>query len=162
MTAQTDLNTYDLVVGGETVAADSGGYFETVDPATEEPLAKVARARKPDIERAVSAATDAREGWSSTAPQERGRLLSDLAERIRANQERLALLETRDNGTPLIRCQIRLRTSKGQVAASDEGYGARNAFGVALDTLERRVLELKGVQADEEYRGQLLRKLNEL
>ena len=101
MTAQTDLNTYDLVVGGETVAADSGGYFETVDPATEEPLAKVARARKPDVERAVSAATDAHERWSSTAPQERGRLLSDLAERIRANQERLALLETRDNGKPL-------------------------------------------------------------
>jgi CBS domain-containing protein/ribosome-associated translation inhibitor RaiA len=75
---------------------------------------------------------------------------------------RLKQHKERIRGTPLIRCQIRLRTSKGQVAASDEGYGARNAFGVALDTLERRVLELKGVQADEEYRGQLLRKLNEL
>lgn len=65
-------------------------------------------------------------------------------------------------GTPLVQCQIRLRTNKGQVAASGEGYGARSAFGVALDKLERRVLELKGVRADEEYRGQLLRKLNEL
>ncbi len=65
-------------------------------------------------------------------------------------------------GTPLIACQIRLRTSKGQVAGSGEGYGAENAFRVALDKLERNVLELKGVQSDEEYRGQLLRKLNEL
>lgn len=65
-------------------------------------------------------------------------------------------------GTPLIQSQIRLRTNRGQVAGSGEGYGADNAFRVAIDKLERRVLELKGVQADEEYRGQLLRKLGEL
>jgi predicted transcriptional regulator/ribosome-associated translation inhibitor RaiA len=65
-------------------------------------------------------------------------------------------------GTPLIQCQIRLRTNKGQVAGSGEGYGAENAFQVAMDKLERNVLEVKGVISDEEYRGQLLRKLNEL
>ncbi|WP_255167674.1 CBS domain-containing protein [Natrononativus amylolyticus] len=65
-------------------------------------------------------------------------------------------------GTPLIQCQIRLRTNKGQIAGSGEGYGSENAFRVALDKLERNVLELKGVTSDEEYRGQLLRKLNEL
>jgi CBS domain-containing protein/ribosome-associated translation inhibitor RaiA len=65
-------------------------------------------------------------------------------------------------GTPLIQCQIRLRTNKGQAAGSGEGYGADMAFNVALDKLERNVLEKKGLQADEEYRGQLLRKLGEL
>jgi len=65
-------------------------------------------------------------------------------------------------GTPLIQCQIRLRTNKGQAAGSGEGYGSDNAFRVALDKLERNVLEVKGVRADEEYRGQLLRKLGEL
>ena len=65
-------------------------------------------------------------------------------------------------GTPLVQCQIRLRTNRGQAAGSGEGYGAESAFRVALDTLERNVLELKGVIADEEYRGQLLRKLGEL
>ncbi|MFB6133886.1 MAG: CBS domain-containing protein [Halanaeroarchaeum sp.] len=65
-------------------------------------------------------------------------------------------------GTPLIQAQIRLRTNKGQVAGSGEGYGADNAFFVALDTLERNVLEMKGIQADAEYEGQVLRKLNEL
>jgi CBS domain-containing protein len=65
-------------------------------------------------------------------------------------------------GTPLIYCQIRLRTSVGQVAGTGEGYGAESAFRVALDKLERNVIELKGVQADEEYEGQLLRKLGEL
>ncbi|MFB6153446.1 MAG: CBS domain-containing protein [Halodesulfurarchaeum sp.] len=65
-------------------------------------------------------------------------------------------------GTPLIQAQIRLRTNRGQVAGSGEGYGADNAFYVALDKLERNVLELKDIRADEEYEGQLLRKLNEL
>jgi CBS domain-containing protein len=65
-------------------------------------------------------------------------------------------------GTPLIQCQIRLRTNRGQVAGSGEGYGADHAFHVAADTLERNVLELKGLIADEQYRGQLLRKLGEL
>lgn len=65
-------------------------------------------------------------------------------------------------GTPLIQCKIRLRTNHGQVAGSGEGYGAENAFYVALDKLERNVLELKGIVHDEVYRGQLLRKLGEL
>jgi predicted transcriptional regulator/ribosome-associated translation inhibitor RaiA len=65
-------------------------------------------------------------------------------------------------GTPLIQAQIRLRTNKGQMAGSGEGYGAETAFSVALDKLERNVLETKGYVSDEEYRGQLLRKLGEL
>ncbi|AXR77719.1 CBS domain-containing protein [Natrarchaeobaculum sulfurireducens] len=65
-------------------------------------------------------------------------------------------------GTPLVHCQVRLRTNKGQVAGTGEGYGAENAFRVALEKLERNVLEVKGITSDEEYRGQLLRKLNEL
>jgi ribosome-associated translation inhibitor RaiA len=65
-------------------------------------------------------------------------------------------------GTPLIQCQIRLRTNRGQAAGTGEGYGAENAFHVALDKLERNVIEMKGMISDEEYRGQLLRKLGEL
>ncbi|MFW5921669.1 MAG: CBS domain-containing protein [Halodesulfurarchaeum sp.] len=65
-------------------------------------------------------------------------------------------------GTPLVQAQIRLRTNRGQVAGTGEGYGADNAFYVAIDKLERNVLELKDIRADEEYEGQLLRKLNEL
>jgi CBS domain-containing protein/ribosome-associated translation inhibitor RaiA len=65
-------------------------------------------------------------------------------------------------GTPLVQCQIRLRTNRGQVAGSGEGYGAEHSFHVALDKLERNVLELKGIMADEEYEAQLLQKLGEL
>jgi CBS domain-containing protein/ribosome-associated translation inhibitor RaiA len=65
-------------------------------------------------------------------------------------------------GTPLVQCQTRLRTTEGQIAGTGEGYGAEQAFNVALDKLERNVLERKDVRSDEEYRGQLLRKLGQL
>ena len=75
---------------------------------------------------------------------------------------RLSEHKERLRGTPLIHAQIRLRTNRGQVGGTGEGYGSDTAFRVALDKLERNVLELKGIRADEEYEGQLLRKLNEL
>lgn len=65
-------------------------------------------------------------------------------------------------GTPLIQCTIRLRTNKGQLAGTGEGYGANSAFHVALDKLERNVIERKGVRRDEVMRGHVLRKLGEL
>ncbi|MFQ3284404.1 MAG: putative transcriptional regulator/ribosome-associated translation inhibitor RaiA [Natronomonas sp.] len=75
---------------------------------------------------------------------------------------RLSEHKERLRGTPLIHAQIRLRTNRGQIAGTGEGYGSDTAFRVALDKLERNVLELKGIRADEEYEGQLLRKLDEL
>lgn len=68
----------------------------------------------------------------------------------------------RNRGVPLIACKIRLRTSFGQMAGSGEGFGADAGFRVAMDKLERNVLETKGLRRDEEYRGELLRKLGEL
>jgi CBS domain-containing protein/ribosome-associated translation inhibitor RaiA len=93
--------------------------------------------------------------------------ISDVADKYQAMQVEHAHVRFHQHkeklrGTPLIQCQIRLRTNKGQAAGSGEGYGAKMAFSVALDKLERNVLERKGIQADEEYRGQLLRKLGEL
>jgi len=88
----------------------------------------------------------------------------DKYQRMQVHHAHLRFHEHKEKlrGTPLIACQIRLRTSHGQIAGSGEGYGADHAFHVALDKLERNVLELKGINADEKYRGQLLRKLGEL
>ena len=93
--------------------------------------------------------------------------ITEVADKYQAMQVhhahvRLSEHKERLRGTPLIHCQIRLRTNRGQVAGSGEGYGSDTAFRVAMDKLERNVLELKGIRADEEYEGQLLRKLNEL
>jgi aldehyde dehydrogenase (NAD+) len=101
MATQTEPNTYDLVINGDSVTTVAGDYFETVNPATQKSFARVAQGREADINRAVTAATDAFGDWSSTPPEERGRLLNAVAEEIRSQEERLAQLETRDNGKPL-------------------------------------------------------------
>jgi predicted transcriptional regulator/ribosome-associated translation inhibitor RaiA len=101
------------------------------------------------------------------AREEIRRSIEEVAEKYqRMNVEhahvRLHKHKEKLRGTPLIYCQIRLRTNQGQVGGSGEGYGAESAFRVALDRLERNVLEMKGMISDERYRGQLLRKLDEL
>lgn len=65
-------------------------------------------------------------------------------------------------GRSLVRCQVRMWTDQEELAGTGEGYGGDEALSIALDKLERNVLELKGERSDEEYRGQLLRTLNEL
>jgi CBS domain-containing protein/ribosome-associated translation inhibitor RaiA len=103
-----------------------------------------------------------------TLPREEVRAtITEVSDKFREMQVQHAHVRFHEHkeslrGTPLVNCQIRLRTNKGQVAGSGEGYGAENAFRVAVDKLERNVLELKGVTADEEYQGQLLRKLGRL
>lgn len=91
---------YDLFINGESVAG-SGDPFTTSNPATGEILADVARATAADVDKAVRAADAARRGWARTKASDRGRILLKLAAAIRENADRLAKLETLDNGQAL-------------------------------------------------------------
>ena len=84
------------------VAPASGRTFPSIDPATEETIAEVARGDAADINHAVEAAASAMQGpWRDVTPYERGRLLFGLADRIVAHRDELARLETLDVGKPL-------------------------------------------------------------
>ena len=101
MTARSTAERYDLVIDGSRTPASGGDRFETVDPATGAPIAEIARVTAADIDVAVAAARRALPDWRAMAPQDRGRLLQALAARLRQEQDRLAELETRDNGKPI-------------------------------------------------------------
>ena len=89
-------------IGGEWARPESGDMFVTVDPSTEETIGEVARGGAADVDRAVRAADAALRGaWSALTPAARGGLLLRLADRIAAEKDALALLETRDVGKPL-------------------------------------------------------------
>jgi aldehyde dehydrogenase (NAD+) len=91
-----------LFIDGGWVAPAGGAHFASIDPATEEPIAEIARGGAADVDRAVRAADAAMKGpWSRLAPAERGALLFKLADAIAANREELARLETLDVGKPL-------------------------------------------------------------
>lgn len=87
-----------MFIDGKSVAAVDGEMFVTENPATEEPLTKVAAAGPKDVDRAVSAARDGFEAWQTLEPAERGRRLLATAEAIRDHHEELAELESLDQG----------------------------------------------------------------
>jgi acyl-CoA reductase-like NAD-dependent aldehyde dehydrogenase len=90
---------YLLFINGEPAEPADGELRELIEPATGEPLGKVALAGREDVDRAVDAARAAVEGdWGKTPPTERSRLLHALADAMVANRKEIAELETRNVG----------------------------------------------------------------
>jgi len=91
-----------LLIDGKRVDALTGEYFDTVNPATGETLAKVARGAKEDIDLAVKAARRAFENpaWRRMNAMDRTKLLLKLADLIERDADELAVLECLDNGKP--------------------------------------------------------------
>jgi aldehyde dehydrogenase (NAD+)/betaine-aldehyde dehydrogenase len=88
-----------LFIDGEPTEPSGGDLKELIEPATGEPLAKVAMGTEADVDRAVDAARAALEGdWGKTPPTERSRLLHALADALVANRKELAELEVRNVG----------------------------------------------------------------
>src|ERR1700687_3436235 len=78
--------------------------FESLNPATEEVLAHIARGNAQDIDRAVQAARRAFEdgsAWRRMTPSDRGRLVHRIGDMILEHGDELALLESLDNGKPV-------------------------------------------------------------
>ncbi len=88
-----------LYIGGRWVDAFAAGTFATVNPATEEPITRVAEGRAEDIDRAVQAAREAFEGpWARVSAADRGRMLWKMADLIESRLAEIAEVETLDSG----------------------------------------------------------------
>ena len=93
---------YGLFVGGAFVGAADGATFETLNPATEEPLARVAQAGEADVVAAVAAARRAYDKvWRKTTGPQRSKYLFRIARLIQERSRELAVLESLDNGKPI-------------------------------------------------------------
>jgi gamma-glutamyl-gamma-aminobutyraldehyde dehydrogenase len=90
-------------IAGRAVDAFDGRVFEDVSPIDGKGFCQVARCGAAEVDAAVSAARASFEGgaWRGMEPQERKKILRRFAELIRADVDRLALLETRDVGKPI-------------------------------------------------------------
>jgi len=89
---------YENYIGGEWVAPVDGEYFENTSPMDGSLIARVPRSNSKDIDLAVEAAWKAAASWGKTSAAERSGILLKIADRIEANLEQLALVETMDNG----------------------------------------------------------------
>ena len=92
-----------LWIDGKPAPARSGRLADVLNPATGETLARVAQGGPEDVDAAVAAARRSweRGGWRRATAMERAKVLLRLAERIRAEAEELAALESRNVGKPI-------------------------------------------------------------
>jgi betaine-aldehyde dehydrogenase len=74
--------------------------FQTIDPATDKPIADVSKADRHSIDAAVKAGQAAFPTWSATPAIERSRILLRAVALLRERNDELAEIETRDTGKP--------------------------------------------------------------
>lgn len=99
-TSPATTPTAQLLIGGELRPAADGATFSTSNPATGEPLARVAKAGAEDLDAALRCARGAFDSavWSSVSATNRGHVLMSVATLIRERLEEFAQLEVADAG----------------------------------------------------------------
>ncbi len=93
---------YDLFINGEFVAPKSRKYFDSINPANEQVLARIPVAGKADVNAAFAAADTAYSNyWSKLSGKERGKYLYRIARLIQDRSREFAVAETMDGGKPI-------------------------------------------------------------
>jgi betaine-aldehyde dehydrogenase len=99
----TTARRYQNLINGDWVNSVSGEMIPRRSPATGQVVAEYAAGNEEDAKKAIAAARTAfdRGPWPRITGAERGRFLYRLAEKMRENKERLALIETEEVGKPI-------------------------------------------------------------
>jgi (Z)-2-((N-methylformamido)methylene)-5-hydroxybutyrolactone dehydrogenase len=104
------MKKHQMLIDGAWVNPSSHDWFESTNPFTAKPWALVPRGSKADVDLAVEAAHKAFYGdWRKMTATARGALLRKLGDLITADAERLAQIESTDNGKLLAEMGGQLR-----------------------------------------------------
>ncbi len=108
---------YHLIINGEKVESSNGETFQTINPATGEVVATVAKASQEDAERAVQAAREAFDfgKWKQYPVNRRAQVLNKIAAIMRSRFNEIVELEMLDTGKSL-------GTAQGQVNQAIEDF----------------------------------------
>ena len=93
---------YGLFIDNKFVEPTSGKYFDTINPANEKPLAKIAEADKKDVDIAVKSARSAFESsWSKLTNRARSKYIFRIARLLQERAREFAVIESLDGGKPI-------------------------------------------------------------
>ena len=92
---------YDNYINGQWTPPASGKYFDVITPLDGTVMGQAAHSNEQDLEMAVNAAEAAFVTWGKTSVTERSNILNKIADRMEANLEKIAVVETMDNGKPV-------------------------------------------------------------
>ncbi|MFN3353300.1 MAG: CoA-acylating methylmalonate-semialdehyde dehydrogenase [Brevundimonas sp.] len=85
-------------ISGKAFVGGSGRFGDVMDPNTGQVQARVQLATEGEVDRAVQAAQNAFEAWSSTNPQRRARVMFEFKRLVEANMDELAHLLSSEHG----------------------------------------------------------------
>lgn len=85
-------------IGGQSLVGASGRFGDVMDPNTGQVQARVQLATPDEVDRAVQAAQAAFEGWASTNPQRRARVMFEFKRLVEARMDELAHLLSSEHG----------------------------------------------------------------
>jgi malonate-semialdehyde dehydrogenase (acetylating)/methylmalonate-semialdehyde dehydrogenase len=85
-------------INGASFKGASGRYSDVFNPNTGEVQARVQLADDEEMDRAVQAAQAAFDGWSSTNPQRRARVMFEFKRLVEANMDQLAEMLSSEHG----------------------------------------------------------------
>jgi betaine-aldehyde dehydrogenase len=132
-----------LYIDGRWCGAAGGAQLAIFNPSTEEVLAHVDAGSADDVDRAVRAAGRAFKSWRNTSVSARAHYLRAIAVGVEARRERLATLQSQNNGKPLQEARIDV----GDVIATfeyyaelAEGLDVKGESEVAIPSPEHRAL----------------------
>jgi len=95
------METCLMLTSGEWGDSDSGEYIEVINPATEEPFARVPVATKDEVTRALEAAQKAFPHWARLSPEQRAAYLRRASHILEERKEKIGQVLTREQGKPL-------------------------------------------------------------
>jgi aldehyde dehydrogenase (NAD+) len=90
-----------LYIDGAWCAADQEHFLEVINPATEQPFARVIQGNARDVDKAVQAARVAFPEWSTTPASERANYIDRIAEQLHHRRQEFAQLISSELGMPL-------------------------------------------------------------
>ncbi|WP_151447090.1 aldehyde dehydrogenase family protein [Lacisediminimonas profundi] len=104
-------SSYDHFVNGQWMPSSGTARLECASPLTQEILTTVPDATAADLDAAVAAAAAAQPGWADVPARKRQALLEAAADRLVAEVERLAWLETANTGKPIRESRANVMTA---------------------------------------------------
>jgi len=113
----------------------SGKTFENLSPIDNSVLCNVSAGDAADIDRAAKAAADAFPAWRSLDGEKRRAILHQIADRIEARAEEIALIESADTGQPIrYMSKAAVRGAENFRFFADRAPGARDGLSLPTNT----------------------------
>lgn len=105
------MKRYGHWINGASSAPETRQYLTSTSPGTDTAVCEITLGDVTDVNAAVDAAQDALASWRDRKPGERGRILTAIADGLRAQSDLLAELESAESGKPLWQSPIEVEGS---------------------------------------------------